>query len=198
MTKHLIHYFAKELGLPESNKIPRLEIPRMPGVPYVTIHPKAGWSHYKNWPFEKWEEIIAAFPNTKFIQIGSLADQKLKGADLSHLGTPLMNAVKLISNAKLHLGVDSFSNHITHMSQTPAIILFGSTQELASGYPHHQKNISLGLECQPCFKEDPTISANPRGECINLVAGAHACMAGISVARVIKEIQNFPGIPACS
>ena len=30
------------------------------------------------------------------------------------MGTPLSTAVALVANASLHLGVDSFANHLTH------------------------------------------------------------------------------------
>jgi ADP-heptose:LPS heptosyltransferase len=204
MKKHLLEYFADEMGL-GTRGLPQLHLDslsltNLPNRPYITVHPLAGWSLYKNWAMGRWEKLIEAFPNELFIQIGSGADYKLQGADHSYMGTELSNSIDLIANATLHLGIDSFSNHLTHYKwngrQTPAIILWGSTQWQAAGYPENV-NISLGLECQPCFREDPKISAMPRGVCINPPGQTdynhpqHACMAGISVDQVIDEVKKI-------
>jgi len=74
------------------------------------------------------------------------------------------------------------------------VILWGSTQASAAGYPHNA-NISLGLPCQPCFREDPTVSKMPRGVCINPPGQTydrprHACMHGIKVDDVVAQVQH--------
>ena len=110
-----------------------------------------------------------------------------------------MESISLISNATMHVGVDSFTNHLTHIKwqgrQTPGLILWGSTQVGAAGYKENF-NISLGLACQPCFKESPKISASPRGVCENppgqtYEQPCHACMTGIQVSQVLAEIKNL-------
>ena len=202
MKKHLLHYFAEECGLPISKELPQLKLPALPRLvekKYATIHSQAGWSVYKNFSMNRWEQVIRAFPEIRFVQIGAATDYRLEGADHLYMGAPLMESVNLISNAELHMGVDSFSNHITHFKwgqrQTPALILWGSTQFDAAGYPENS-NISLNLSCQPCFRESPKISAQPRGVCINPPGQDydhpnHACMTGISVERVVAEVRRM-------
>ena len=171
---------------------------RIIGNEYATIHPQAGWSVYKNWPMENWEAVIKAFPDIRFIQIGAYADYKLKGADHSYMGKDLKYSISLIANAKLHVGVDSFSNHLTHIKwdgeRTPAVILWGSTHYIGSGYTHNT-NISLELPCSPCYKECPTMTIHPRGVCDNPPGQTyeepkHACMAGITTNMVINAIKT--------
>ena len=112
----------------------------------------------------------------------------------------------------MHLGIDSFTNHLTNYFWTdekggrkvPGVILWGSTQYTASGYDHNI-NISKGLDCQPCFRENPAISRMPRDVCVNppgIVTmgmpgmgfvnaerfygdGLHECMARITVDEVV-------------
>lgn len=161
---------------------------------YITVHPFTGWSRFKEWPVSRWEELIARIQEeseipVKFIQIGLPHETKLAGCDHSYMGRPLMDSINLIANAKLHMGGDSFSNHTTHLTGTPAVILWGSTQASASGYPENI-NISIGLPCQPCFKENPSISSMSRGPCENLIDGVHACMAGITVDFVLSAIKT--------
>lgn len=205
MTDHLLNYFAAEVGLDKTDVLPQLELkkptPLVEG-PYITIHAQAGWSMYKNWTKEKWEELIiktrkSSIIPVKFIQIGAASDYKIEGCDHSFMGHPLMDSINLIANAELHMGVDSFSNHLTHIKwngkRTPGVILWGSTQYTAAGYEENI-NISLGLPCQPCFREDPRISRQPRGLCINPEGQTsydnpqHACMSGITVDMVLARI----------
>lgn len=209
MSEHLIRYFGEEMGLGEQiNGIPHLTLtrPARPeGLPerYATIHPQAGWSVYKQWPLTRWQDVIAERPDIPFYQIGGEDDFRIKGADHTCLGRQFYNSISLLANTTLHLGVDTWTNHLTNIewedgmdkhSFIPAIILWGSTQWQAAGYPRNT-NISLGLPCQPCFREDPKISRMPRGPCINPPGQVyekpqHACMEGISVDRVLAETEK--------
>lgn len=208
MKKHLLEYFGAEMGLEVNpQELPRLSLDRwpmpLPNMPrkYATIHIQAGWSHYKNWAFGRWEQVLANCADIPVFQIGSATDYKLKGADHRLMGSPLKSSIALISNATMHMGVDSFTNHLSNIKwrgkgQTPSVILWGSTQWQAAGYQHNH-NISLGLDCQPCFRENPKISGAPRGVCINPPGQEdydhprHACMAGISVEQVTEAVRSL-------
>jgi ADP-heptose:LPS heptosyltransferase/glycosyltransferase involved in cell wall biosynthesis/SAM-dependent methyltransferase len=215
MRQHLLRYFAEELGL-EVNGLPALHVaapPRPGALPerYATLQVKAGWSAYKNWPIERWEAVLAACPEVPVIQIGKADEPRVAGASHDYLGTPLPMAIALIAHADLHLGIDSFANHLTHYEwdvgdgsaphRVPAVILWGSTQASAAGYPHNVK-ISLDLPCQPCFREDPKLSRTPRGVCVNPPGQTyerprHACMQGIAVDRVAQAVQRlWPATPS--
>jgi ADP-heptose:LPS heptosyltransferase/SAM-dependent methyltransferase len=228
MKKHLTEYFAAEMGIKLANNyfgVPHLTLDAgkypFPDLVrrYATIHPQAGWSVYKNWEQEKWERIISARSDIPFFQIGSAGDSRLRGADHSFMGEELDKSIDLMAHATLHLGVDSWTNHLTNIEWrgpvddtgdytfqrfTPAIILWGSTQASAAGYERNT-NISLGLKCQPCFREDPKISRMPRGPCINppgqdYAHPKHACMNGITVTHVIDQIEALwpTGLPTRS
>ena len=207
MTDHLLNYFAVEAGLSRQEVLPCLDLKKSEPIvegSYITIHAQAGWSMYKNWAREKWEELIIKIQEdssvpVKFVQIGSVSDFKIDGCDHSFMGKPLMDSINLIANAEMHMGVDSFSNHLTHIKwdgkRTLGVILWGSTQASAAGYEENI-NINLGLPCQPCFREDPRISRQPRGLCINPEGQTsydnpqHACMSGITVDMVLNTIKE--------
>ena len=197
MKKHLVDYFAAEMGCLDTIYPLSLKLPRVEGLPthYVTIHAKAGWSNYKNWSPDRWAQVISLNKDIPFYQIGAEGDPLIEGADHRFVGTPIMTGLALISNATMHVGVDSFSNHATYVFNTPAVILWGSTQWSAAGYPNNT-NISLGLECQPCFREDPAMSLHPKGPCINPPGQVyeeprHACMSGISVHQVNEAVKTL-------
>lgn len=199
MKKHLLEYFAKEVGL--EGKDFALKLPHLPqvlkGAKYVTIHTTAGWSPYKNWDSKKWQDLCAILKQYGMttVQVGGPDDMDA-GAEVRMTNLPFMKSLALIGHAQMHLGIDSWSNHATNIEwegkgKTPAVILWGSTQHSAAGYPHNE-NVWLGLACQPCFREDPKLSAVPRGVCPNPLGQTferpiHACMAGMSVERVLQS-----------
>ena len=172
--------------------LPKLKLAFEPIIDgeYITISPITGWSRYKEWPISKWEQLVAMYPNIHFIQLGLASEDKITGCDHSFMGNSILNSIRLIAHAKMHLGSDSYSNHVTPMVETPAIVLWGSTQCSALGYTENI-NIDLKLPCSPCFKEDPKISSMSRGPCTNLVNGVHACMAGITVETVSEAIDKL-------
>lgn len=196
MRRHLLQYFGAELGL-EVGDLPALTLPRpprpaiAPAGDYATLQITAGWSRYKQWPRERWDEVTAALP--------------FPVIELTEAATPkLADAIALVANARMHLGIDSFANHLTNFFWTdqhggrrvPGVILWGSTQASAAGYPHNV-NLSLGLACQPCFRESPQISRQPRGPCVNPPRASYedetprACMDGVSVDRVLEAATEM-------
>ncbi len=212
MAKHLLHYFRDEVGLTKNSvfNLPQLTVPASILEParaqsHVTIQVATGWSVYKNWSLERWEEIVKYFTKRGItvFQIGGPDDPEIPGASHAYLGE-MQACMSLIARAKLHIGLDSFANHVTHYRwtdnsgkywQTPAVILFGSTQHDASGYPENV-NLSAGLQCQPCFKEDPKLTVSPRGLCIypgneTYEKPNHECMKLITVPQVIAAIERF-------
>jgi ADP-heptose:LPS heptosyltransferase len=207
MRRHLLQYFAAEMGL-SPDGLSELTLPRPArpaGVParFATLQAHAGWSVYKNWPRPRWESLLGACTDIPVFQLGTADEAPIAGARHDFLGTPLATAVALVANASLHIGVDSFANHLTHfrwrgddgsLSRTRGVIVWGSTQASAAGYPHNV-NISIGLPCQPCFREDPKLSRMPRGPCITppgqtYDAPRHACLHGLPVERVLSEVRR--------
>jgi ADP-heptose:LPS heptosyltransferase len=209
MRRHLLDYFASELELElDPGILPSLRLPlphRLSGTPpaYATLQVKTGWSVYKEWQITRWAEVVGACPEIPIYQIGRADEPLVEGAHHDFMGATLVPTIPLVANATVHLGLDSFANHLTHYlwegdnstRRVPAVILWGSTQVSALGYDHNT-NISLNLSCQPCFREDPAISRMSRGPCINppgqsYTEPRHACMAGIEVDRVVQAVREL-------
>ncbi len=204
MQQHLVAYFCDEAGVPFGK--PQLKEPEPFAIDrpaWVTIHPKAGWSAYKEWPLDKWSEIVArfheAYPKIAVAQIGGAGDPPVEGADCDLRGrTSLSQAIWLVKNSVLHFGVDSFSNHAAGAFEHPSVIVFGSTSPTGSGYDS-AINLWAGLDCSPCYREDPNISRQSRGPCINppgqeYAHPRHACMAAITVDQARQALTDL--IPA--
>ena len=156
-----------------------------------------------NWPRARWEALLRACADIPVFQLGTADEAPIAGARHDFLGTPLSTAVALVANATLHLGIDSFANHLTHyrwrgddgaLSRTRGVIVWGSTQASAAGYPHNV-NISLGLPCQPCFREDPKLSRDA-ARAVHHAAGADVRRAEARVpARTVGRARAVRSSP---
>jgi ADP-heptose:LPS heptosyltransferase len=128
------------------------------------------------------------------VLIGGADDPALEGIDRDLRGrTSLSQSLWLLKHSALHLGCDSFSNHAAGAFGHPAVIVFGSTSPTGSGY-QSAVNLWAGLNCSPCYREDPRFSHQSRGPCINppgqdYKRPRHACMAAIGVEIVWEAID---------
>lgn len=209
MRDHLVRYFAKELGikdLSDENLFRGFFLPAPKPLSenaYCTVHVQAGWSMYKNWPIERWEEVCRWVQDSfgyEVYQIGGPDDIRLRNANTKMLGQPFRHNLNAMAAAQCHMGIDSWSNHATNIhwdryGYRTGVILWGSTQSSAAGYPQNQ-NISANLPCQPCFREDPKISRASRGVCPNPAGQTyeqprHACMQHISIEMVKEAIEKI-------
>ena len=207
MKRHLLEYFAKEMEVDFSFNNLNLSLPSFPTKiknrdypKHITVHNKTGWSVYKEW--WGWQQLVdmikQKMPDIEIYQIGGPNDPQISNIDGSFCGDPFEYNLAAQAWADMHLGLDSVFNHTTNINwigkgKTKGVILFGSTQANASGYPHNA-NISLGLACQPCFKEDPKISRVSLGLCENPPNQTydnpqHACMKSITPEMVFDKIK---------
>lgn len=200
MSDHIIRYFAKEAGLliPDGS-IPQLQIAsysppekiqKLSSPFYITIQVKTGWSKYKEWPLDRWFNLIRLIKERTgalVYQIGGPGDPKIRGADGDFLNDGFLTNLSAQSWARIHIGLDSIFNHTTNIkwshknSVTPAVVIFGSTDPTGFGYPQND-NLFLNLGCQPCYRENPEISDRPGGPC----PFKHECMQWIDVEDVYK------------
>jgi len=213
LTHHLTWYFGKELGLddhfyrygfqpifkPSNNpEFNSLICDREHN--FITIHCNAGWSPYKNWDIKNWQEIVNRInslysKNYNIVQIGA-KDTALENVIDMRDKLSVVECIQLIKKAKLHLGIDSFSNHATALlPYTPSVILWGSTHPCIFGYGHNV-NIWKPLKCSPCNKVYDWITKNPTGKCpLDLTQSyenpQHPCMATIMVEDVFNSILNI-------
>lgn len=188
LKKHLVEYYAELCDIPVNwnYSLKPLNGYSIPGVDgdYISLHIKTGWSVYKEWDTAKWAFVVKEL-NLPVVQIGGADEPYVAGAIDMRGKTTLSESSAIIKGAKLHLGVDSFTNHIAGAFKKPAVILFGSTSPIGSGY-RTATNIYKSLDCQPCYKENPEISANPRGTCDH-----KSCMNTITVDDVTDAIQSI-------
>jgi len=205
--KHLIHLFADELGVEITFdelvlKHPYFPINKVDKTPYITIQNKTGWSIYREWwGFQDLiEKIRIERPEIGIYQIGGPDDPPLVNIDGSFLGDSFKDNVAAQCWSQVHVGLDSVYMHTSNIlwqgiGKKNCVILFGATQHDASGYPHNT-NISLEMQCRPCFRENPWISEQSKGICPHppnqtYEKAEHECMANITVDMVYDAMVEL-------
>lgn len=197
MKKHLKQYMEKEINI---NSEYDLLLQSKPicletSEDYITIQTKAGWSRYKEWSSDQWEELIKIIKQEttlKVHQIGAAAEPVLEGVDFKVM-SGFDDCIHHQCYAKAHVGIDSIFNHTTDViwshkaAKTPAVIIFGSTCHTGFGYEGNE-NIFLDISCQPCYKENiEIVNAVNRSPCWN----DHICMRQITPEMVWERLKKI-------
>lgn len=146
---------------------------------YLTLHVKSGWSAYKDWYNDRWRLVVEKLFERGFVtlQLGHGGDPLLRNT-IDFRGHTIKEAVAVIKYADVHMGVDSFTNHVSAAVFAPSVILFGSTSPTGSGYDQNI-NIYKDLPCQPCYREYKSKEPCPYGK---------KCMNMITVDEVLKSV----------
>ena len=202
MTKHLIEYFGKELGVDPLEAKVKWELKTKKvdfGSPYITVQSKVGWSPYKEWPIGRWNELIgrikAKYPKYAIVQVKDPNEPALENVTKQE-GT-IAEAISMVARARLHIGGDSFPNHVRGIVDRPALILWGSTSPIGSGYDcctniWHKE----AYPCSPCYREYPNMSRHPKPACPKCKGWkdvTHPCMHTISVDEVWVAVDKELG-----
>jgi ADP-heptose:LPS heptosyltransferase len=138
---HIVDAYAECVGLRggEYDRVTRLFIPqgdrewaqRCVGVEsWVAVHPGPTSWPCKNWPFDRWSEVIAAIRalGFKVALVGNDSLPRYPDADWDYRKkTNVGQLGALLHECRLFVGVDSFPIHAAQAVGTPVVGLFGIT-----------------------------------------------------------------------
>jgi heptosyltransferase-3 len=108
--------------------------PRRP----VAIHPGSG-SPRKNWPFERWTELMARLEKPILLVLGEAEMERWSAPSLARFSStaskqieiannlPLSELAAAVTRCRLFLGHDSGVSHLAAAVGTPCVLLFGPT-----------------------------------------------------------------------
>lgn len=199
LEKHIAEEFAECAGVKLDNLFGDLvlydheisfavnAVKKLKKVVIATIHVTSGWSPYKQWDISLWQKVVDHFRGRiLFLQIGAKGEPVLKNV-LSFVG--LLNvrlAASIIYASDFFVGIDSFPNHVAAAFRKPAVVLFGSTSPVGSGYST-AINLWKGYDCSPCYREYNQISLHPKPPCPYGIK----CMKNIKLEDVIYSIEKI-------
>lgn len=190
MYSHLAEYFAKNAGvdLPIDWKNV-LDLSHDTWVkldydkPAIAFAVKTGWSKYKEWPLERWEELIKRFPDCQFVQLGGEGEPAVPGAHYTCGKLTLRESFTILKQCALFVGLDSVFNHACNALDVPAVILFGSTSPQGSGYAQ-ATNLWSAYECSPCYRENNSIAVHKKAAC----PFNHKCMNSFMSVDLVEQV----------
>lgn len=136
---------------------------------WIALCPGARWPT-KRWPVTYFaqtaKQILARFPGTRFVVLGSRADMPAADRIRTELGdcclnlagqTSIPELVEWIRLARLVISNDSAPMHIAAAVGTPIVTVFGPTDPKRTGpYRARARVLSLSLPCMPCLREHCT------------------------------------------
>jgi ADP-heptose:LPS heptosyltransferase len=196
---------CRALGISCPETRPRLDLPegvirgaeqqlssegKMPSVPFVVVHPFAGW-RFREWPYGNTIELVKRIlsdPDIHVVLIGSPEDEeklrwmrkqtgKSKGITIA-AGEDLATLAVLLGKSLLFVGNDSGPIHLASALGIRCIGLFGPAPPHITGPAGtNTRFLYRRLECSPC-KQKKCI--RPQDPCLSL----------ISVDEVYAEVKE--------
>ncbi|MDF1752446.1 MAG: lipopolysaccharide heptosyltransferase II [Verrucomicrobiales bacterium] len=199
-THHLERYLniVRELGADVSNRDELLKLPPAP-TPITTgqtdwricLCPGAEFGEAKRWPLERYaasiELLRSKHPDHTIHAsvVGSPAEAGLGEQLVEKIEEPKENLagrtsvdglVEHLKTCHIVVSNDTGTMHLAAALGIPTVAIFGSTEPvLTSPIGEIHRVIREKVECSPCFKRDCPID--------------FPCMTGISVERVVTEIE---------
>jgi len=133
-------------------------------------------SSNKDWGFERYEQLVAALPDLKFIQ--TMPGPRRAPARVMPLFTPsFREACGILAAASAYVGPEGGMHHAAAALGIPAVVLFGGfTSPVNTGYELHRNLFVAGPE-SPCGRYAPC------GHC-------REAMASITVADVAAALKG--------
>lgn len=149
--------------------------------PLIGIQTTAAWSANKNWPVERWAELVNQNKRATFVQVGLKNDHPAPGT-MDFRGIGLRRTFAVIGACDAFVGVDSGLAHAACALNVVSLVVCGPTS--------------------PTVISDPRsrilYSARPCSPCIEVLVGDRcpyglACMQDITANRVSSELREMLG-----
>lgn len=138
--------------------------------------------HNKQWPADRFQAVVDAFPHSKFVQLGSRHDPPLRGVTDLRGRTSLRESGAILHTARAFVGLVGFLMHLARAVECPAVIVYGGreTPEL-TGYPCNL-NLTRRPSCAPCWQ---------RSLCVH----ARICMDDLPASAAISALESLLARP---
>lgn len=165
----------------------------LPNRGYIVIAPGGQKSAkaYKYWD-EVIENLKEMVPELDLVQVGAPDEELLKGVH-DYRGKTFAESFYVIQNAVMLVGCDSFPAHAAAATETPHLVIYGSTHANTCSPVVFKKELpQLAIEssqCDPkCYKDSCIKSLNGKN-CLSYIEPSSICYGIKSILERILE-QN--------
>ena len=163
---------------------------------YITIHdginPHTDPSRSdrtRNWPKTYWKELCALIkhqcPAVQIVQLGGSTSSPFEFVDISLVGkTSIADLPHILKNAHLHIDGETGMVHLSNLTQTPCVVLFGPSKAVYLGY---SRNTNIQSQfCAGCMN----ISKHWMTQCLLGYPPEKQCLAAITPQMVFEAVKN--------
>lgn len=176
--------------------------PASQSADYVAWQPVSN-NRKKDYPLEKWREVLAAFPQTTFVALGHARERtRLDLPNVRNLcgETDLADAMSILAGARGFVGLDSGLTHIAACLGRPTVCVSQSSN-LGYFFPYppeygfdHLRVVDHPAyrECAGCFM---TCS---RESILRTYLQGSRCLRELPAAAVIQAVREHLGAPSPS
>lgn len=139
----LLESFCQIGGLPKLNIQPKLVLAKqelsfryqLPDK-FIAIQTQANDVN-REWSKEKWNELLAFFPDNVFLEIGTISNLSGKNCITSLCGNLTFNDIAIIiKKCFLFIGIDSSIAHFSNALQKPSLLLLGKFHQFKKYMPY--------------------------------------------------------------
>jgi ADP-heptose:LPS heptosyltransferase len=160
----------------------------LPEGDFVALAPSAAFE-LKRWPLTHWRELIALFPEMKFVVLGGpedvfLRELEIPGRVYNLAGKlPLLDSAEVIGRSRALVSNDTGLMHVAEQIGKPCLALMGPAP---FGFPSREATqiFELNLPCRPCSKHG-------QGPCVN--PEYQQCLRGIAPVKVAQGLRRVLG-----
>lgn len=129
------------------------------GESYALIKPVSGsrWTPNKEWRFDRFQQVVDAFPDVRWIQAGSVDEPLLAHVDDLRGRTSLRELMFLLSRARFVLAPEGFYNHVASAFDVPSFVVGSgyAPPELARYSNTIVVSRTPQVICAPCWLREP-------------------------------------------
>lgn len=164
------------------------------GLRVALVHPGPTCWAGKNWPVDRWPELVGWLQERGYfvISVGA-ADGHECGADVALAGeTTPQQLYALAKRASLFVGLDSMPQHVASAADTPSVVLFGPTNPRCIVRPTPRiVPVQVSTDVAPCAGEH-----GRRTKAITQAPCEGDCIKAISVTMVAKAVERVERLVA--
>lgn len=107
----------------------------------------------KSWQWERWQAVVDAMPNVRFVQVGPFNTRALDGVEMAT--TSFRQAAAILSVSKAFVGTEGALHHAAAALGIPAVVLWSEfISPDITGYAQHRNLRHAG---EPCGARVPCV-----------------------------------------
>jgi hypothetical protein len=151
------------------------------------------WSSAKEWGTERFQAVVKAMPEVRWVQAGNADEALLEGTIDLRGRADLRELAALIAEADFVLAMEGLNNHLASAFDTPSFVVFSGVSRIELAlYPNTIPIVrEPQVACAPCWLRECPVPGKP---CTSDITAEQ--VAGAIRRRLCAARQSVPEITA--